>query len=133
MKIAKIFFLTIFLVTPFSLANALDKESFTQERFDQLTSNGHTVLVDVYATWCPTCAKQREVLEAYQAANPDSELHILEVDFDDQKDVVRQFRAPRQSTLYLYKGNEQVWFSVAETDADTIVGEIEKALASGSE
>jgi thiol-disulfide isomerase/thioredoxin len=130
--VCKIFF-AVLLVVPFSIANALDKESFTQERFDELTSSGNTVLVDIYATWCPTCAKQREILEAYQSANPDSELHILEVDFDDQKDVVRQFRAPRQSTLYLYKGEEQVWFSVAETDPDTIVGEIEKALASGAE
>jgi thioredoxin 1 len=126
-------FLPQFLLPPLSFAYALEKESFTQDRFDELTANGDTVLVDIYATWCPTCAKQREVLEAYHAANPDSGLHILEVDFDDQKDVVRQFRAPRQSTLYLYKGEEQVWFSVAETDSDAIVGEIEKALATGSE
>jgi len=119
----------ILLIMPFSLANALDTESFTQERFDELTANGDTVLVDIYATWCPVCAKQREILEDFQAANPDSNLHILEVDFDDQKDVVRQFRAPRQSTLYLYKGQEQLWFSVAETSPEVITGEIEKALA----
>lgn len=124
---------TALFIIPFSVANALEKESFTQERFDELTVNGEVVLVDIFATWCPTCAKQREVLEAYQAANPNSELHILEVDFDDQKDVVRQFRAPRQSTLYLYKGEEQVWFSVAETSADVITGEIAKALGSGTE
>lgn len=124
---------TALFIIPFSVANALEKESFTQERFDELTANGEVVLVDIFATWCPTCAKQREVLEAYQAANPNSELHILEVDFDDQKDVVRQFRAPRQSTLYLYKGEEQVWFSVAETSADVITGEIAKALGSGTE
>lgn len=133
MKLLSKIIATALFIIPFSVANALEKESFTQERFDELTANGEVVLVDIFATWCPTCAKQREVLEAYQAANPNSELHILEVDFDDQKDVVRQFRAPRQSTLYLYKGEEQVWFSVAETSADVITGEIAKALDSGTE
>ncbi|MFX4227863.1 MAG: thioredoxin family protein [Porticoccaceae bacterium] len=133
MKFLSKIIVTALFIIPFSVANALEKESFTQERFDELTANGEVVLVDIFATWCPTCAKQREVLEAYQAANPNSELHILEVDFDDQKDVVRQFRAPRQSTLYLYKGEEQVWFSVAETSADIITGEIAKALGSGTE
>lgn len=133
MKLLSKIIATAFFIIPFSVANALEKESFTQERFDELTANGEVVLVDIFATWCPTCAKQREVLEAYQAANPNSELHILEVDFDDQKDVVRQFRAPRQSTLYLYKGEEQVWFSVAETSADVITGEIVKALDTGTE
>ncbi|MEQ8954398.1 MAG: thioredoxin, partial [Gammaproteobacteria bacterium] len=70
---------TALFIIPFSVANALEKESFTQERFDELTDNGEVVLVDIFATWCPTCAKQREVLEAYQAANPNSDLHILEV------------------------------------------------------
>lgn len=133
MKLLSKIIATALFIIPFSVANALEKESFTQERFDELTANGEVVLVDIFATWCPTCAKQREILEAYQAANPNSELHILEVDFDDQKDVVRQFRAPRQSTLYLYKGEEQVWFSVAETSAYVITGEIAKALDSGTE
>ena len=133
MNVVSKIILAVVLIAPLSFAQALEKESFTQERFDELTANGDTVLVDIYATWCPTCAKQREVLEDFQATNPNSGLHILEVDFDDQKDVVRQFRAPRQSTLYLYKGEEQVWFSVAETDSDVIVGEIEKALSTGSE
>ncbi len=96
-------------------AFALDAESFTKERFDALQAEGAPVLVDVYATWCHTCAKQRKVLEQYQTENPDSKRVILEVDFDDQKEWVTHFKAPRQSTLVLFSKGEQVWFSVAET------------------
>lgn len=96
-------------------AFALDAEPFTKERFDALQAEGAPVLVDVYATWCPTCAKQRKVLEQYQTENPDSKLVILEVDFDDQKEWVTHFKAPRQSTLVLFNKGEKVWFSVAET------------------
>lgn len=109
-------------------AHALEAESFTKERFDALQAEGAPILVDIYATWCPTCAKQREVLETYQNENPDSELVILEVDFDDQKEWVKHFKAPRQSTLLLFDGSEQVWFSVAETREDKIFAAIGELL-----
>ena len=43
-------------------------EAFTQERFEALQAAGALVLVDVHADWCPTCAKQQKVLDAYEAA-----------------------------------------------------------------
>ncbi len=99
---------------------AVDAEPFTMERFEALQQQGARILVDVYAPWCPDCRRQQEHLNAYQAENPDSDLHILVVDFDDQKEYVTHFRAPRQSTLILFEGTEQVWFSVAETRRDRI-------------
>jgi len=111
-------------------AHAVEKEAFTQERFDELQAAGEVVLVDVYATWCPTCAKQQKAIAAYADENPDSKFFVLIVDFDDNKDIVRQFRAPRQSTLLLYKGNEQVWFSVAESRQEVIAAELDKAIKS---
>ena len=109
-------------------AQAFDKEPYTQERFDELTAAGEVVLIDVYATWCPTCAKQQEAIAAYVEANPDNKFTVLVVDFDDNKDLVRQFRAPRQSTLLLYKGSEQFWFSVAESRPEVIAAELDKAI-----
>jgi len=99
---------------------ALESEHFSNERFEALTSEGGLVLVDVWAPWCPTCRRQREILAAFQEAHPEVELTILEVSYDDDKDLVRRFRAPRQSTLLLFKGEEQVWFSVAETREEVI-------------
>lgn len=99
---------------------ALDKEPFSPERFAALQAENHLVLVDISAPWCSTCAKQRDILKAYRAAHPDVALHILDVDFDNDKEAVKHFRAPRQSTLLLYRGEEQLWFSVAETRKDAI-------------
>jgi thioredoxin 1 len=111
------------------LAFGLDKETFTQARFEQLQAAGEVVLVDVYASWCPTCKKQHEILGAYRAANPDKNLHVLQVDFDKDKKTVLALKAPRQSTLYLFHGDRQLWFSVAETDAGVIHKELNKAFA----
>ena len=81
----------------------------------------------MFAAWCPTCAQQQKVLAAYRALHPDVPLHILTIDFDNQKEFVRKYGAPRQSTLILYRGEERVWFSVAETRADVIFAELNKA------
>ena len=128
MKLLSRVFATLALIFVMGSAYAFDKEPFTQERFDELQAAGEVVLVDVYATWCPTCSKQQDAIAAYVEANPDNKFHVLVVDFDDDKEFVRQFRAPRQSTLLLYKGNEQFWFSVAESRPEVIAAEIDKAI-----
>jgi len=111
--------LTLSLLFPLA-AWSLDKEPFSAARFEALQAEEALVLIDVYADWCSTCAKQQEILAAYRAEHPEVDLHILEVNFDNDKDWVKHFRAPRQSTLLLYRGAEQLWFSVAETDRDAM-------------
>jgi thioredoxin 1 len=105
------------------------KEAFTAERFAQLQEQGALILLDVYADWCPTCARQQEILAQFREQHPDVPLHVLQIDFDKQKRYVRQFRAPRQSTFILYRGTERVWFSVAETDPEVIFAELTRAAA----
>lgn len=123
---------SIFLLAFSASVFALDKEAFTHERFEALQKSGDVVLIDIHAQWCSTCAKQTEQLTKYQAENPDKAFHILQVDFDDQKDVVRHFRAPRQSTLLIYKGEEQFWYSVAETRYDEIAAALDNAIEFGT-
>lgn len=105
-----------------------EKEAFTDERFTALQEEGAVILLDVFADWCPTCAGQQEILAEYQRQNPDAPLHILTIDFDEQKQEVRRFRAPRQSTLILYRGTEQLWFSIAETRQEKIFAALNDAL-----
>lgn len=93
---------------------------FTQARFEALQAQGALVLVDVAADWCPTCRAQKAVIQSFQAEHPEVELHVLTVDFDTQKEWVKHFKAPRQSTLLVYKGTEQQWFAVAETRQEVI-------------
>ena len=106
--------------TSSSSATAHTKEVFTYERFEELQARGALVLVDIFADWCPDCAIQQTVLDVYRERRPDVALHTLVVDFDTEKDVVTYFRAPRQSTLILYRGTERLWFSVAETREEVI-------------
>jgi thiol-disulfide isomerase/thioredoxin len=94
---------------------AFDQTPFSKAAFDTAQNDGRVVLVDIYASWCPTCERQQWILEKYFEENPESKILVLVVDYDQQKEWVKYFKAPRQSSLYLYKNNEQLWFSVAET------------------
>jgi len=102
---------------------------FTEARFDSLQAAGELILVDVWADWCPTCARQEKVLAKYQEKYPESPIHFLKVDFDSQKEWVKHFKAPRQSTFILFRGEEQLWFSVAETRERVVFAQLNEAVS----
>jgi thiol:disulfide interchange protein len=106
------------------------REAFSPERFSALQQQGALILVEVFADWCPTCAMQQRVLTAFREQHPTMPLHTLTVNFDTQKEWVRHFGAPRQSTLIIFKGRERLWFSVAETRADVIGAQLTAAASS---
>lgn len=108
-------------------ASAREAEPFSEARFRTLQAEDALILVDVAASWCSTCARQERILGRYLDANPGVQLAWLRVDYDAQRESVAFFRAPRQSTLILYRGEERLWFSVAETDPDAIAAAIEAA------
>ncbi|HCL3667743.1 TPA: thioredoxin family protein [Pseudomonas aeruginosa] len=51
------------LATFASIASAGEIKPFSQAEFDRLTQAGQPVVVDVSATWCPTCKAQKPILE----------------------------------------------------------------------
>ena len=119
----------LFVVALYLGASALNREAerFSAQRLAALQAQDALVLVDIHATWCVTCRRQREILRHYREAHPDVELRILSVDFDNDKQAVRDLGASYQSTLVLYRGKERVWFSVGETRAEVIFAQLNAA------
>lgn len=95
-------------------------EAFTTERFQALQAEGKTIVVDVWAPWCPTCRNQAPKLEALLAEPAFAEFAGLKLHWDDQRELAKQLGAPRQSTVFVFKGSEQRAVSVAETDLDRL-------------
>lgn len=121
------FIVAIMMLLSSSMAQA--KTPFTPEVFQQAQANNELVLIDVFASWCPTCKRQSMVLADYFKQHPASKIKVLVLDFDEQKHWVTHFKAPRQSTLILFKGKQQLWMSVAETNAEKITTALAQAEA----
>lgn len=121
------FIIALMMLLSSSMAQA--KTPFTPEAFQQAQANNEVVLIDVYASWCPTCRRQSTVLADYFQQHPTSKIKVFVVDYDEQKQWVTHFKAPRQSTLILFKGKQQLWMSVAETNAEKIAAALVQAEA----
>ncbi|MGC7589013.1 thioredoxin family protein [Bisgaard Taxon 46] len=97
---------------------AVDFKPFEQAAFDVAVQSNKPVLVDVYADWCPTCKRQVKVLEPILNEDQFKEYTVFKVDYDEQKDVLKDFKVTRQSTLILFNEGKEVRRSIAETSED---------------
>ena len=93
-------------------------QPFDDQSFKQAQAAGKTILVDVAAPWCPTCRRQRPIVEQIEKETPN--LVVYEVDFDTAKETLRHFRVQYQSTLIVFKGTKEVGRSTGDTDAARI-------------
>ncbi|WP_233843402.1 thioredoxin family protein [Dyella sp. 2HG41-7] len=88
---------------------------------------GKPVLVDAYASWCPTCRKQAPTIDAMASDPAFAKLLILRLDYDNQTAEKRALGIQQQSTLIVFKGDKETGREVGLTDPDQI-----KALASSA-
>lgn len=109
-------------------AYAAEPQNFSSEAFKQAQAAGKPILIDVTASWCPTCKAQAPIIEELASRKKFESFVILEVDFDDQVDIVRELGARSQSTLIVFKGAVEVDRSVGETNPDAIEALMSKAL-----
>ncbi len=86
------------------------------------------VLVDVSATWCPTCKAQKPIVEGLATGAAYKDVAVLTVDFDTGKPVLRQFKVGMQSTLIAFKGGKELGRSVGDTTSAGIEGLFKKAV-----
>jgi len=118
--------LTLCLAASIPVAQAATEAPFTQQAFAASQHEGKPILVDISATWCPTCAKQRPILSQLMADPAFKDLVVYQVDFDSQKDVVRALGAQMQSTLVVFHGATEKGRSTGDTNAQSIKALLQK-------
>lgn len=109
-------------------AQAADRRPFEIEAFRKAQASGAPILVDIAAPWCPTCQAQKPIIEKLVDGERFRALQIFHVDFDSQKDVVRQLNARNQSTLIAFNGAKETARSVGDTNPRSIEALIASSL-----
>lgn len=93
---------------------------YSSEQFAEAQASGKTILVDVYADWCPTCKKQHPILEELKSDERMQDTLFVRVDFDVHKEFLENHKIPRQSTILIFEGQKEIGRSIAETDRDRL-------------
>lgn len=119
------------VVGTMQLSAAADTKGWTTydaADFMMAQKKGKTIVVDVYADWCPTCRAQAPILDELRVEKQSSDVLFVKVNYDEHKDFLRQNRIPRQSTVLVFKGMEETARSIAQTDRATLRGVVLDAL-----
>ena len=104
------------------------KGSLSQVAFEAAERAGGPILVDVAASWCPTCRAQAPILDQLVSEPKFKNLQVFVLDFDSQKDALRMFGVQQQSTLIVFNGATEVGRSVGDTGKASIEALLAKGL-----
>jgi thiol-disulfide isomerase/thioredoxin len=118
----------IALASFMSLAMAGEIKPFSQDSFDALTAAGKPVVLDISATWCPTCKAQKPIIDGLMKQPAYKDVTLLTIDFDANKPTLKKFKVGMQSTLVAFKGTQEVGRSVGDTSPEGLEGLIKKTL-----
>src|SRR5258708_5822787 len=113
---------------PLASARAAEAVAFDKAAFAAAKAADKPILIDVYAYWCPTCARQKPILSKLESSAEFADLVVFTVDFDWQLDVARQLGAQSQSTLIVFRGAVEKGRSVGDTNEQSIVALLRKAM-----
>ena len=124
--------ITIFCILAFS-ANAMEKKTtFNKELFDKAQSEGKIVVVSSWIKYCSSCAGQMKILNK---AKNDGEL--ADIKFDNieyfsfevtNKEIAGLLNVQYQTTLLIFRDNEEIYRSVGETTKDLIYEAIKSSI-----
>jgi thiol-disulfide isomerase/thioredoxin len=109
-------------------AQAAQHVAWNQAAFAAAQDAGKSIIVDVTAPWCPTCAKQRPTVASLENDPKFAQAVVFEVDFDTQKAVLRRMHVSAQSTLIAFKGKTEMVRATGITDPAEIRALFERSL-----
>ena len=120
----KLFFLLL-IILPFNLAVAEKQTTFDNDVFDKAQSDGKTVVVSSWIKYCTSCASQ---MKALKDVEKDFD-NLIYLTFDvTNREIAKQLNIQFQTTLVIYKNNEEVYRSLGELSKDKIYKAINSVI-----
>ncbi len=100
-------------------AHALEIQPYTRQALQAKQAAGEVVGLHFHADWCPTCRAQDKVFETFRgdASVPGT---LLQVDYDNARELRREMRVRSQATLIVFKGRTEKHRSGNVTDPQAL-------------
>ena len=122
----------IFFIFTFN-SNAIEKETtFNKQLFDKAQSDGKIVIVSSWIKYCTSCAGQMKILKKAKKQG-----ELLDINFDNieyfsfdvtNEEISNLFNVQYQTTILIFKNNEEVYRSIGETTEDLIYEAIKTSI-----
>lgn len=109
-------------------ADAAERYAYSQTQFAKAQAEGRPILVHVTASWCTVCMVQDSLIERDLFTPEFAKIVLFDVDFDSQKDVLRQFNVSSVSTLIVFKNGMETVRLIGGADPDVIEAAMRRAL-----
>ena len=118
-------FLLLLIIFPLNLAVAEKQTTFDNDVFEKAQSDGKTVVVSSWIKYCTSCASQ---MKALKDVEKDFD-NLIYLTFDvTNKEIAKQLNIQFQTTLVIYKNNEEVYRSLGELSKDKIYKAINSVI-----
>ena len=129
-KFVLLLIVQLFIINP---TISMEKETtFNKKLFDKAQSEGKIVIVSSWIKYCSSCASQMKVLNK---AKNDGKLFDIKFDnieyfsFDvTNKDIANLLNVKFQTTLLIFKNNNEIYRSLGETTEDLIYEALKKSI-----
>lgn len=103
-------------------------QTYSKSAFQQAQATGQPIIVFVTASWCPNCRKQQPVVDTMAKDPAFNDAVVFVIDFDSDKQALKDFNVLMQSTLIAFKGTTERGRSTAVTDPQALRALFQKAL-----
>ena len=121
----KKFLVFLFCILSFQVSAMEKKTTFDKDLFKKAQDDGKVVVVSSWIKYCYSCAGQMKIL---QKAEKDFE-NIKYFSFDvTNKEISNIFKVEYQTTLLIFKNNEEIYRSIGETSKEEIYKAIESSI-----
>ena len=119
----KKFLILLFCILSFQASAMEKKTTFNKDLFKKAQDDGKVVVVSSWIKYCSSCAGQMKILQKAEKDFENIKYFSFEV---TNKEVSNLFKVEYQTTLLIFKNNEEIYRSIGETSKEKIY----KAIAS---
>ena len=121
----KKFLILLFCILSFQVSAMEKKTTFDKDLFKKAQDDGKVVVVSSWIKYCSSCAGQMKILQKAEKDFKNIKYFSFEV---TNKEISNLFKVEYQTTLLIFKNNEEIYRSIGETSKEKIYKAIESSI-----